>query len=39
VRWLIPVILALREAEIREINFGGHLGQKVRETPSQPIKS
>jgi hypothetical protein len=35
--WLIPVIPATQEAEIR-IVIPGQSGQKVPETPSQPIK-
>jgi hypothetical protein len=33
-KWLMPVILATREAEIRKIAVGGHLEQIVLETPS-----
>jgi hypothetical protein len=32
--WLMPVILATQEAEIRRIKFQGHLGEIVCETPS-----
>jgi hypothetical protein len=38
-RWPKPVILVTQEAAIRRITVKDHPGQKVHETPSQPIKS
>jgi hypothetical protein len=35
--WLIPVILATQEAEIRRKTVQGQSGQKVSETPFQSI--
>jgi hypothetical protein len=37
--WLTPVILATREVKISRIAIRGQSGQKVHETPSQPIKA
>jgi hypothetical protein len=37
--WLVTVILATQEAEIRRIKIQGQLGQKVSEISSQSIKN
>jgi hypothetical protein len=37
-QWLTPVTLVSSKAKIERILVGGQLGQKVGETPSQPIK-
>jgi hypothetical protein len=36
--WFIPIIPATQEAEMEEIEVQVHPGQKVQETPSQPVK-
>jgi hypothetical protein len=38
-QWLVPIILATQEMEIRRIVTQGQPRQKVSETPSQPIKA
>jgi hypothetical protein len=39
VQWLTPVITTIQEAEMRRIDVRGQPGEKVSETPSQPIKN
>jgi hypothetical protein len=38
-KWLMPIILATQEAEIRRIKIQSQPEPKVQETPSQEVKA